>query len=122
MRTITKEELVRRLGDGRTLVVNVLAKEGYDRIHIRGSISMPRGEMQLGGWDKLDRSKDIVVHCSSYTCGASKMAGELLEAKGFNVLEYAGGMREWAEAGLPTEGRVTAKEYLAEHYPTVKSA
>ncbi len=115
MKTVSKEELVEKMNERKAVVINVLVKEAYNMIHIKGSISMPLREMQLGGLETLDKGMDMVVYCSSYDCEASKAGGEFLEAKGFRVWEYSGGMQEWAEAGLPTEGRVSASQYLASH-------
>lgn len=119
MKTITKDELAEKMCRGGTVVVNVLAREGYEKLHIKGSISIPRNELERGGWENLDRTKEVVVHCSSYACGASRMAAEFLEAKGFNVRAYEGGIKEWAEAELPTEGRLSSAEFLAQRYPAV---
>ena len=116
MKTITKEEVVRGMEGGKVLVVNVLAHEGFDKIHIRGSVSIPRKELEGGRWTEIDRGKEIVVHCSSYSCDASRLAAEFLEEKGFQVKAYEGGIKEWAESGLPTEGRMTSVEYLEERY------
>ncbi|MBI3859027.1 MAG: rhodanese-like domain-containing protein [Thaumarchaeota archaeon] len=114
MKTVTKEELVRLMAGGSVTVVNVLKKETYDKIHIDGSASMPRAELEAGRWQELDRRRTTVVHCSSYSCGASKVAAEFLEAKGFDARTYEGGMQEWAEAGLPTQGQMTPRQYLEE--------
>lgn len=116
MRTISRQELVEEMQRGDVIVVNVLARDAYEKLHIKGSISIPRGELERGGWEGLDRSKEIIVHCSSYSCGASRMAAEFLEAKGFDSRAYEGGIKEWAEANLPTEGRLTNEEFLAERY------
>lgn len=109
-----KDELSQKLGSPWLVVVNVLAPQAYEKIHIKGSVSIPRSELEQGRWKDLDFTKEIVVHCSSYECGASKAAAEFLEAKGFDVQAYEGGMLEWAEAGLPTEGVLTARQYLEE--------
>ena len=126
MNTIAKDELAQKLGSPNLVVVNVLATskpeggddayESYENIHIRSSISMPRRELEAGRWKELDRKKEVVVHCSSYACSASRKAADFLESKGYNVMAYEGGIKEWAEAGLPTEGRLTAQEYLAERH------
>lgn len=116
MKTITRDELASQMGSGHLIVVNVLAGGAYERIHIRGSISIPRMELEQGRWQELDRSKKVVVHCSSYECDASRMAARFLEDKGFDVRAYEGGMKEWAEAGLPTEGAVSAKQFIEERY------
>jgi rhodanese-related sulfurtransferase len=116
MKTILKEELAAKLNAGNLVVVNVLARPAYDKIRIKGSISIPRSELETSRWKELDSKKEIVVHCSSYECGASRMAAEFLEARGFNVKAYEGGIKEWAEAGLPMEGTISPKQYLEERY------
>lgn len=116
MKTISKEELTARLGSPGVIVVNVLASESYEKIHIKGSVSIPRSELEAGKWKELDKGKEIITHCSSYQCNASREAAQLLEKQGFDVKAYEGGMKEWAEAGLPTEGRFTSQQFLAEKY------
>lgn len=116
MKSISKDQLSAKLGSPWLVVVNVLAPRAYEKIHIRGSVSMPRMELEQGRWKELDFTKEIVVHCSSYECDASRVAAEFLEAKGFDVSAYEGGIKEWAEAGLPTEGSITARQYLEEKY------
>jgi rhodanese-related sulfurtransferase len=116
LKTISKEELSSRLDSGRLVVVNVLRKEAFEKIHIRGSISIPRSELEAGRWRELDKTKEVVVHCSSYECAASRMAADFLESKDYNVKAYEGGLKEWAEAGLPMEGAVSSQKYLEERY------
>src|SRR5215471_16927191 len=116
MKTITKDELASKQGSPWVTIVNVLSPETYEKIHIKDSISVPLEELKKGKWADLDSSKEIVVHCSSYTCDASKEAAEFLEGKGFDVYAYEGGTREWAESGLPTEGTVPPNQYLLEKY------
>ena len=115
MKTISKDQLKEKLGSPNLTVVNVLAPESYDRIHIKGSISVPKSKLTAGEWQQLNRNGEIVVHCSSYTCDASREAANFLADKGFNVSAYEGGMKEWAEAGFPTEGKVSPQIYLAEY-------
>jgi rhodanese-related sulfurtransferase len=123
MRTISKEELSKKIGSPGLVVVNVLAAPAYEKIRIKGSISIPRSDLENGRWAELDRNKEIVTHCSSYECGASRMAAEFLEKKGYNVAAYEGGIKEWAEAGLPMEGTISPQQYLIERYgrPVAKS-
>ena len=116
MKTMSKNELRAKLGSPGVVVVNVLEPEAYGKIHIKGSISIPKGQLQEGRWRELDRGKEIVTHCSSYTCNASREAAEFLEKQGYNVRAYEGGMREWAESGLPTEGSLSPQQWLAEKY------
>lgn len=41
------------------------------------------------------------------------VAVEFLESKGFDVRARDSGIKEWAEAGLPTEGGMASLEFLA---------
>jgi len=116
MKSISKDEVVAGLGSGKMVVVNVLAPPAYEMIHIKGSIPIPLSELKNGRWKELDNGKEIVVHCSSYSCNASREAADFLESKGFNARAYEGGIREWAESGLPMEGRIPPQRYLTERY------
>ena len=116
VKSISIRELREEFDSTDVVVVNVLAPPAFEKIRIKGSISMPRMELEAGRWRELDRSKKIVVHCSSYECGASKAAAEFLEAKGYDVFAYEGGVKEWAEADLPMEGTVSPSQYLIDRY------
>lgn len=116
MKTITKNELAGKLGNSGMVVVNVLPRGAYDTIHIKGSISIPLDELEAGRWKDLDKGKEVITHCSAYGCGKSAAAARILEEQGFDVKAYEGGMKEWAEAGLPTEGAVSARQFLADRY------
>lgn len=116
MNTISKSELAGKLGSPGLIVVNVLPRGAYDTIHIKGSISVPLDELEAGRWKELDKGKEVVTHCSGYGCEKSAAAARFLEGQGFDAKAYEGGIREWAEADLPTEGTVSARQYLAERY------
>jgi rhodanese-related sulfurtransferase len=116
MKTISKNELASKLGTPSLVVVNVLEPEAYAKIHIKGSISIPQSQLQNGRWRELDKNKEIVTHCSSYTCTASRETADFLEKQGYKVRAYEGGIKEWAEAKLPTEGEMRPEQYLAEKY------
>jgi rhodanese-related sulfurtransferase len=103
LRTITKEELSRKLSQGEPVqVVNVLDPEYYNLGVIKGSKKIPLDELDRR-FNELDKSKEVVTYCANYQCTASRMAAEKLASKGFNVRAYEGGAKEWTEAGLPTD-------------------
>jgi len=116
VKTISRDQLAAKLGSPDTVIVNVLAEPAYQKIRIKGSISIPRYDLESGRWKELDRSKEIVVHCSSYECEASRITAEFLEGKGFDVRAYEGGIKEWAEAGLPTEGTISPEQFVRDRY------
>jgi phage shock protein E len=67
-RTMSREELERRLRDPRLLIVDVLARAAYDDAHIPGSISLPLAEIAERARTVLrDPRQEIAVYCASPT-------------------------------------------------------
>jgi len=51
-----------------------------------------------------DLHAPVVVYCASDTCQNSHIAARVLEQIGYtDVAVYAGGKKDWSEAGLPVE-------------------
>lgn len=77
----------------------------YQAAHIPGSIHFDRPE---DGFASLDMDEEIVVYCSDPACIASQAAYEMFSARGFrNVRRYAGGLSDWAAAGMPIASAAT---------------
>lgn len=110
---VDKDDLLKMIDSDNTIILNVLASHAYEKLHIKNSISAPYDKLENGELDELGRGKKIVVYCASYNCGASRKAASLLREKGLDASAYEGGIKEWAESGFPTEGNLTAEEYLA---------
>ena len=105
VKTITKEELSRKLATGEPVqVVNVLSPDYYKLGIIKGSKKIPLDELD-GRIGELDKTKEVVTYCANYMCTASRQAARDLAAKGFNVRAYEGGIEEWKKAGLPVEAQ-----------------
>ncbi len=103
VKTISKEELAEKIKSGSGVqVVNVLDADYYKLGMIQGSLRIPLVQLEKRV-NELDKTKEVVTYCASYQCGASSKAAHLLAGKGFNVRAYEGGIKEWKEAGLPTE-------------------
>ncbi len=102
VKAITKEDLSQKIESGNVQVVNVLNPDNYKLGMIKGSLKIPLNELdnRIG---ELDKTKEVVTYCASYKCGASKEAAHKLAGLGFNVWAYEGGIKEWKEAGLPTD-------------------
>ncbi len=109
---IDKEEVLKNLDSEDYVILNVLAHHAYEKIHIKNSKSVPFDKLEAGDHEEFDKNKRIVTYCASYSCSASKRAAALLMDKGFNVLAYEGGIKEWAESDYPTEGEMTPSEYV----------
>jgi rhodanese-related sulfurtransferase len=85
-------------------LINVLPSESYADCHIKGSISVPLEKLEEFA-QKLDKNAEIVVYCARYACPLSKKAWKLLKKLGFvNIKAYEGGILEWHQTGLATEG------------------
>jgi len=108
MKIVSASDVKRLMVGNGTKVVNVLPSESFAARHIPGSHNIPletpdfegRVERVAGG-----RSGPVVVYCAGRTCDASRKAAQRLEDAGFtDVLEFEGGMQEWAGAGFEVAG------------------
>jgi rhodanese-related sulfurtransferase len=112
MNEITREELWQRIESGDEFVlVDALAPMSFAHSHLPGAINLPpewvdeRGPRRIPGLDT-----EVVVYCATSTCDSSVIVGNRLVELGYrNVSHYAGGKRDWIEAGLPVEGGVTSR-------------
>jgi rhodanese-related sulfurtransferase len=85
-------------------LVEVLAKEEFDKGHIPGAINLPLDEIEKLAKQNLKRMEIIVVYCESYSCDAStKTARKLLKMGYKKTLDFKGGKRWWRHAGLDLE-------------------
>jgi len=105
---ISKEELARKLAEDPSLqVVNVLEPKSYHLGFIRGSKRIPLSALERRTGE-LHKDREVIVYCASHECHASRDAAKKLEALGFRVRAYEGGIKEWKEAGLPVEAEAHA--------------
>lgn len=122
MKTITKEELTRRLSKEKPrnddkyngfALVNVLQHEDFLEEHVPGSINIPKGD-EIEFERNFDKSKEIIVYCGSFDCPASTKVAETLEKRGFsNVVDYKGGMQDWKQGGNRLEKGEVSREIHA---------
>jgi rhodanese-related sulfurtransferase len=107
MNLIDREELKERLDNRDDIkLVMVLSEWAYHAKHIPGSLHFATTVEALKA---LDPDEEIVFYDSNPRCPASRMAGKLLDARGFKrVRRYAGGLEDWEDAGYPLEGRLVA--------------
>lgn len=85
-------------------LVNVLSPESFREKHIPGSINIPKTQLEELA-RRFDKSKEIIVYCASFSCSAGPDAAKALRGRGLaNVRDYAGGIKEWEEAGNRVEG------------------
>jgi rhodanese-related sulfurtransferase len=87
------------------IVADVNSKEMYDDCHIKGAQHVAIADIDAFA-ATLDKEKtDVVFYCSNYMCAASGAAAQKLMKLGFkSVAAYEGGIAEWHQKGLPTDG------------------
>jgi len=99
---VSSAELMRRLADRGTVVIDVRPREEYDAGHIPGALSIPLGD--LGPRiPELPRGSEIVAYCRGPYCVLAPQAIDLLRGAGLRARRLADGLPEWRLAGLPVE-------------------
>jgi len=107
IRAINRDMLRKKLREspGRVILIDVRDKADYEAEHIKGSISVPIGELLMRALEHWDKDHEVIVYCGSFECPASTKAAKLLDDAGFeNVIEYEGGLKDWKMAGFMTDG------------------
>ncbi len=99
METMSAEEARKLMVDGAQLV-DVRADHEWEAGHVAGALHLPLDEL-AGRAAELDRERTVIVYCRGGN--RCRMAAEALASAGFDAAPLAGGIRAWAEAGLPLE-------------------
>jgi glyoxylase-like metal-dependent hydrolase (beta-lactamase superfamily II)/rhodanese-related sulfurtransferase len=99
------EEVKRRLelDEPGIALLDVREKESFNRAHIPGAISIPRGQLELRvNEELLDPTQRIVVYCEYGRI--STLATSTLRDMGFTrAVALDKGMQLWQESGYPVE-------------------
>jgi rhodanese-related sulfurtransferase len=103
---ITRQALAEALlSENPPVVFEALDRKYYDSGHLPGARVLPPAELDnIVPAQVAAKDTPIVVYCSSGTCMNSHQAAERLTAQGYShVAVYAGGKKDWQEAGLKLE-------------------
>lgn len=106
MKLIDRDTLFRKLrAPGAPTLVEALPAKYWNDWHLPGAKHLPHDQVQRLAPSVLpDKNAEIVVYCASATCQNSHVAARQLIALGYtDVAVYAGGKKDWQEAGLPVE-------------------
>jgi len=99
---IDRDELLTRLRDGTTVILDVRPEIEYAAGHIPQARSMPPGEL-AARLDDLPPDAEIIAYCRGPYCVYAPDAARLLRAHGRRARVLPGGWADWTLAGLPTE-------------------
>ncbi|GAB4231973.1 MAG: rhodanese-like domain-containing protein [Methyloligellaceae bacterium] len=105
-RTITLKELRARMDAGDApVLIEALPEEYFRQGHLPGALHLPHDEVTKRAASVVpDKEASLVVYCASASCRNSHAAAASFEALGYrDVAVYAGGKKDWEEAGLPLE-------------------
>ncbi|GAB3216610.1 metalloregulator ArsR/SmtB family transcription factor [Mycolicibacterium hippocampi] len=95
-----RDELVGRLSEDSTVVLDVRPREEYESGHIPGAVSIPVDELARR-IDELPGDREIVVYCRGEYCVFAYDAVRLLTDHGRRAIRLNDGMLEWRLADLP---------------------
>lgn len=96
------DELLRRLGTGDVVVLDVRPAPEYVGGHLPGALHIPLEEL-AGRLAELPRDKEIVAYCRGQYCVLAHDAVRLLGRHGVIARRAAEGVLEWRVAGVPVE-------------------
>jgi rhodanese-related sulfurtransferase/DNA-binding transcriptional ArsR family regulator len=99
---VSSADLMRRLDDPGTLVIDVRPAEEFAAGHIPGALSVPLGELK-GRITQLPPATEIVAYCRGPYCVLAPEAIEILHRAGLRARRLEDGFPEWRLAGLPVE-------------------
>jgi rhodanese-related sulfurtransferase/DNA-binding transcriptional ArsR family regulator len=99
---LTSDELLRRLEDSATLILDVRPRQEYAAGHIPGALSVPLGELSAR-IAELPQGPEIVAYCRGPYCVLAPQAIDILGRAGRRVRRLEAGFPEWRLAGLPVE-------------------
>ena len=105
MKQITREVLKDMIDkDVDFILIDARKHAGYDDEHLPGAIPIPSDRMGENHVRQYKKDRTMVTYCSSFECESSTIAAQKLEKYGFKkVLEFKGGLKDWKDAGYPTE-------------------
>jgi rhodanese-related sulfurtransferase/DNA-binding HxlR family transcriptional regulator len=99
---VDTDELLRRLGAGEVVVLDVRPHPEYAGGHLPGAVHIPLDEL-ADRLEELPGDREVVAYCRGRYCVLAHDAVRLLDAHGVPARRAADGVLEWRLAGVPVE-------------------
>lgn len=99
---VARDELVRRVRNGKVVVLDVRPPTEYAAGHIPGAVSVPLDQLEHRLAD-IPADVEIVAYCRGAYCVMAYDAVDRLTAAGHTARRLHEGMLEWRLAGLPVQ-------------------
>jgi rhodanese-related sulfurtransferase len=97
---VAREELARRVADGRAVVLDVRPEVEHRAGHIPGALSIPIDQL-ADRLDELPAGAEVIAYCRGTYCVMAYEAVALLRRHGRSASLLDDGLLEWRLAGLP---------------------
>jgi rhodanese-related sulfurtransferase len=114
--SISKESVVESMKQPNVVVLNVLPREEFEKLHIQGSRNLPLtpdyGAFVQEVEKQYGKGRQFIIYGSNILSRAAIDASEVLRKRGFKAEVYLSGMREWSAAGFPMEGTSALKKVV----------
>ncbi|HCS19847.1 MAG TPA: ArsR family transcriptional regulator [Bacteroidetes bacterium] len=94
LESITLEELMKRSGKEKIMLIDVRPPDEYASGHIRNAISIPLPELKKRFKD-LPKDKTIVAYCRGPLCVMAQEAVKFLNSKKFKAIRMEDGYVDW---------------------------
>jgi len=105
---IGRAELIERLRDGKTVLVDVRPSEEFEAGHIEGARSIPLGELEQR-LAELPADREIVAYCRGPFCAYAPEAVRRLTAAGRTARHLPDGWPEWRLAKTRKTTKTTTR-------------
>ncbi|HYD98243.1 MAG TPA: metalloregulator ArsR/SmtB family transcription factor [Alphaproteobacteria bacterium] len=99
---VTRAELLDRLREGGTILLDVRQEEEFALGHLPGAINIPVDELEHR-LAELPPAQEVVAYCRGPYCALAFEAVSALRSRGYSIRRLEGGFPEWLAAGLPVE-------------------
>lgn len=120
---LTQDEVLSRMKSPGVVLVNVLPEKTFNLLHIKGSQSLTLGmnvrSFGITAQRKFQKQTQLITYGVDGESPLGLNAAKILVGHGFRADHYPGGLVEWVQAALPTEG---TEKNIASILPLKKKA